>query len=521
MALKEKITQKELILHEILKHPVLCGEFIENLDKLPHEERFEYHKYQEEMLCDFNPYVEFTCGRSVGKTKSLSGLLIWALINNIFPNEYINYHVPGKNHVEPVFTSLVRMFRTNSLLKHFLPNKAGINSSELIIKLDNGSSLLCRIAGQTGTGVAVIGLHSPFIIFDEHGYYPWSTFIEAQPGLNTWVSGYRILSSGVPTGQREKNVCWHVDQENPSYTKHRVSALDNPRFNDDDLRKAKEIYGDEDSDDFIHLILGHHGRPVFSLFSRESMFLETYGIEKMSFDGVAMGDNIAEYINKLTMLSGFPSKEDIGIFGIDLGYTEPTAIFVMYMDKFGKIRFRNKISLTKVSFPIQQKIIDFLDTKYQPALIGIDKGTLGIPVVQLLMEDTQYLHKNYSDRMYPITFNANVAIGIDSNQEEIVIKAKPLAVSTLQEYVINGKIIFSSTDLETITELERMTYTKNLNGDIIYRTLTERGGKKGEDHFTAALLCAALAYHMKNDSFIINTKSKKLINPRWVIGKTQ
>jgi hypothetical protein len=137
------------------------------------------------------------------------------------------------------------------------------------------------------------------------------------------------------------------------------------------------------------------------------------------------------------------------------------------------------------------------------------------------MEDTQYLHKNYSDRMYPITFNANVAVGIDSNQEEIVIKAKPLAVSTLQEYVINGKIIFSSTDLETVTELERMTYTKNLNGDIIYRTLTERGGKKGEDHFTAALLCAALAYHMKNDSFIINTKSKKLINPRWVIGKTQ
>jgi len=36
MALKEKIKREELALYEVLKHPVFCTEFINNLDKLPH-----------------------------------------------------------------------------------------------------------------------------------------------------------------------------------------------------------------------------------------------------------------------------------------------------------------------------------------------------------------------------------------------------------------------------------------------------------------------------------------------------
>jgi len=167
MALKEKVTREELILYEIFKNPVLCGEFINNIDKLPHEESFEFSYYQKDMLCDFSSYVSICTARAVGKTLSLSTLIVWILINNIFPEDYIVYHVPGKAHVEPVFTSLIRMFRTNSLLKHFLPKRSGINRSDLIIKTLNNATLMCRIAGQTGTGVSVIGLHTPFECVDE------------------------------------------------------------------------------------------------------------------------------------------------------------------------------------------------------------------------------------------------------------------------------------------------------------------------------------------------------------------
>jgi len=68
--------------------------------------------------------------------------------------------------------------------------------------------------------------------------------------------------------------------------------------------------------------------------------------------------------------------------------------------------------------------------------------------------------------------------------------------------------------LEMVTELERMTYTKTPSGEIVYKTMTEKGGKRGEDHFTSALLCAVMAYHSVNE--LILSKSKKLINPGWL-----
>ena len=46
------------------------------------------------------------------------------------------------------------------------PNK-GINSGNYTITLINSAQLVCRIAGQSGTGANVIGLHTPIIIADE------------------------------------------------------------------------------------------------------------------------------------------------------------------------------------------------------------------------------------------------------------------------------------------------------------------------------------------------------------------
>src|SRR3990172_10649913 len=167
MAIKVKIEQEDLILYEIIKNPMLFGEFIYNLDLMSHEEPFEFDDYQKEMICDFNSYESLCCARSVGKTTVLSGLILWVMINDIYPGDYISYHVPGKNHVEPVFTRLVRTLRTNSFLKHYIDPKAGVNHSDFIIRLINNTTLMCRIAGLSGTGVSVIGLHNPFTIVDE------------------------------------------------------------------------------------------------------------------------------------------------------------------------------------------------------------------------------------------------------------------------------------------------------------------------------------------------------------------
>ena len=516
MAIVEKISFEDLMLYEILKNPVLCTEFINNLDRLPSEEVFELAYYQKDIACDFNPYVSVCCARAVGKTLMLSNLLIWLLINNIFPNDYIVFTVPNKVHLDPVFTNLIRMFRGNSLLKHFIRPKGGINSSEFTIRLDNGAVLHCRIAGQSGTGANVIGLHTPFVVLDEAGYFPQGTWVELQPILNTWTRGYRLMTSGVPTGLRENNVLYHTDMENSAFTKHRTAAYENPRFTEADEEKAIETYGGKESDDFIHLFLGLHGKPLFSLFDRAAFNIEEYPVYKLTLNGIQIKNDIGTYISKLaTFPKPTDSKKKV-LFGIDLGYTEPTAIIMLTEERDGSLKFHGRIRLEKVSYHIQEKLIDFLDTKFKPFLIGIDKGSAGIGVIQRLQESPEYAHKKYDEVVIPVDFSSQIIIGIDADGNEIKSKTKPFSVSVLQDYSNTHKIVYSSTDTEMITELERMTYTKTPTGDIVYKTLTQRGGKSGEDHFTSALLCGGMAYYLYND-YIQIRKNSRLASVNWFL----
>jgi hypothetical protein len=499
MAIKEKISQEDLALYEILKNPVLCPEFIYNLDLDPElDEPFEFSWYQKEIMADFNPRVSICTARATGKTVSQYSMLLWVLIYNIFPEDYILFTVPSKVHLEPVFTNLVRLLKTNTFLKNFIDAKSGVNSSEFKITLKNGAVLLCRIAGQSGTGANLIALHTPWIEVDEGGYFPYNAFNEMQPSLNVWTPGHREIVSGVPTGMRERNVLYTVDQENDKYTKHRVSAFDNPRITDNDIEAAKEQYGGEDSEDFVHYVLGQHGKPVFALFDRNLMKIETYPVLKLNIDGIKTED-IGEIMSRIEMFPNVTENNYGVVMGIDLGYTEPTAISIMYLDGKDRIKFHGRIKLSKVAYPIQEKIIDLLDTKFNPLLIGIDRGNAGLNVIQTLQQNTSYAHKKYNERIYPVDFSSWVSLGINQDGEENKVKLKPFFVSILQEMTNTHRIIFSTTDPEMITELERMTYTKNPNGDIVYKTLTERGGKRGEDHFTSSILCGVGAYHMTKE----------------------
>lgn len=515
MALIEKPTEEDFALYEVLRHPVLCPEFIYNMD-LDEEldDPFEFTWYQKEILCDFHDHVSVCTARATGKTVSISSKIFWALIFKVFPEDYILYAVPSKVHLEPVFTNLVRMFRSNSFLKNFIDRSSGINSSDFKITLLNQSVLLCRIAGQSGTGANLIGLHTPMILADECGYFPITAFQEMQPSLNVWTNGHLELTAGVPTGLREGNVLYNTDQENSNYTKHRVSSYDNPRFTTEQVEKAKEQYGGEDSDDFIHYVLGLHGKPVFAIFDRNLFKVESYPVLKLDIDGLR-DDSQEELLAKIKAFPALTQRNYGVVMGIDLGYTEPTAISILYLDGTDKLRFHGRIKLSKVSYPVQEKIIDILDTMFEPSIIGMDEGNAGKSVRQHLVEDSEYSRKNYKERIVNIDFSSSLIIGIDGDGNEIKSKTKPFTVSILQEYSNSHRVIYSSTDIDMISELEKMTYSKSVNGDIVYRTLTDRGGKKGEDHFTSALLCAVGAYHLTTGMPAIK-KKVILFKPGWI-----
>lgn len=514
--IKEKVTHDQLILYDILRHPVLGPEFIYNMDNDPkYDSEFEFTDYQKEILCDFNDHVSICTARAVGKTVSLVSLILWALIFKIFAGDYILYTVPSKVHLQPVWDGLLRAFRSNSFLSNFVQKNSGINSSDFSIRLLNGSQLICRIAGQSGTGANLVGLHTPFILTDEAGYFPWNAFQEMQPALNTFTRGYREVVSGVPTGMREKNVLYHTDAENEVYSKHRVSAYDNPRISEKDIQNFIEQYGGAETDDFTHYVLGKHGKPIFALFDRSLFRIENYPVYKLNIDGIKLSDSLGEMYSKIEAFPGLSERHYGIFFGIDLGYTEPTAISIFYIDDKERIRFHGRIKLTKVAYPIQERLIDMLDTRFNPFIIGIDRGNAGVSVIQSLQGNADYQHKNYSERITPIDFSSSVVIGVNADGEENKVKTKVLTVSVVQEYSNNHKLVYSSTDPEMIAELERMTYTKTPSGEVVYRTLTDRGGYKGEDHFTSALLCGVGAYYFTKE-YGVSKPRLRLMKSNWI-----
>jgi hypothetical protein len=513
MPIREKISDKEWMLYEVLRHPILFGEFYRNLDLPKGKDEWEYSPYQKEYLGDFSPYVSLCCGRAVGKTVTLTDYILWIMINNIYPEEYILYTVPNKVHLEPVFFSLIRELRNNSLLKNFIAPKSGINSSNFTITLLNSSQLVCRIAGQSGTGANVVGLHTPLILLDEAGFYPWGTWVELQPVLNEWQEGHKLWISGVPTGLRENNVLYYADEVDDQFTKHRTSAHENPRYSEEMEQRNLQQYGGADSEDYVHLVLGRHGSPTFAVFDRRLLQIEEYATWITSINGIEI-ESYSSMVNRLALIPPVP-KSDITIMGIDLGYTEPTSIMILY-EKKGVIREHARINLYKVKYPIQEKIIDYLDTKFgQPQVIGIDVGNEK-GLTQHLLADEIYLHKNYQKRLVPVSFGSWLSLGENLDGEEIKVKTKPYSVSLLQEYSNTHKIVYASTDMELITEMERMTYTKTPTGEIVYRTLTPKGGKRGDDHNTSAMLCATMAYFMLIDGRLFSKQSKPLARSRWV-----
>lgn len=513
MALVEKLTYEERCLLEVIQHPVLFAEFIQNFDE--EEDIWFLTDYQKEFMCDFNHYVSLCCARSVGKTVSLTLIILWLLINNFYDAPYIVYTVPNKVHLDPVFTNLVYLLRTNGFLKYYIDKKKGINSSTYKITLINNATLDCRIAGQTGTGENVVGMHTPHIILDESSFYPYGTWIELQPTLNTWQQGFRMIVSGVPDGRRDKSVCYYADQIAENFSKHRVSAFRNPRYTKEADEENVKKFGGRNSDDYRHLVLGEHGDPYYSVFDRSRMAIEQYPVYKLEINGLDYKEDIKRYIEDLSLIPSLNNSLFSPFIGIDLGYTDPTIILILYLDKNSKIKIHAAVTLKHTNYTIQEKVIDYIDTRFDSSVIGIDEGNIGKAVIQHLNSDASFKSKNYVNRIVPIDFGGQIEVARDLNNEPIYEKVKPFSVKVLQEYSDLHKIIYSSTYLEMIQELEKMAYTRSANGSIIYKTLNSRGGDRVQDHITSALLAGILAFYIKNELKLKENK-KSLFSARWL-----
>jgi len=509
MSIVEKVNDEELALYEVLRHPVFCCEFLRELDD---EEDWEYTQYQQEMLCDYAPRVSFCTARTVGKTTVLEDIVIRHAINQFFDS--LLFTTPNKVHIDPVFFRITRFIRFNSFLKHFIASKS-INFQTSTIKFLNGFLFEGRIAGTSGGGANVVGLHKPLVFIDEAGYYPWGTWIELSPVLNTWETGHQIIVSGVPTGVRSGNVLWYVDKIDEIFTKHNISAHQNPRYSEADDKRNIKQFGGRDSDDYRHLVLGEHGTPSHALFDRERMQIQDYLYPIVRIWRTEYRDDYGAILSRLSSLPRIPAFAEMRAIGIDIGFGggEPTVIITLYKAG-GKWKLASRIILHQIKSPIQRQVIEFVFRHYNPDFIAIDMTGGGKTFYQELKD----MSVDWGDVLVPIDFNKTVVIGYDDADKELKVRVKRLAMQQLIQD-INGHEIIMPDDEEVISELERTISIRGASGESMYRTLTPLGSLRGADHNMVALSCFSMGWYYKtSDEFGIGKKPplRMLISPRWM-----
>lgn len=446
-------------------------------------------------------------------TEALVTKIMWHAINGW--HDSVLFTVPNRSHLDPVFLGLQKRFRANKFLQWWV-DRYSVNSQQFLIKFLNNFTLTCRIAGTSGTGVNVVGLHVPIIMLDESAYYPWGTWLELQPVINDWVPGYQIIVSGVPDGRREKSVCYHCDT-NPAFNTHHVSAYQNPRFTKEAEERAIVQYGGRDSEEFKRQVLGEHGTPTYAVFDRELLRLEDYDVPVIRLYGAQLKKDSQLPYRVIINLPAIPRYAETVILGIDLGYTQPTAINALYrLD--GHWYFLFRLELHQVSYDTQEKIINRLDTKYNPAYIGMDVGAggQGKSLYHNFVNKDTYKIKDFAERMVAVEFGGTVVVGKDEEGEDLKERVKQFSVSKLQQMTNNHEICFSTRDGDLITELERITYHRTTSGNVIYKALTPGGSDRGDDHNFAALLCFVMVLFEKYDLQSLRTKRAKLFRSRWI-----
>ncbi len=498
--MKEKafLDDGDIAVLELIDDPVAFGEFIRSTDdEINSGGSWKFNNYQKLMILDDSPYVSVCTGRTTGKTVSLETKIIHNVVSNKYSKASANevvLVVQNKSQLEPVFLRLTQFFRRHPFLKNFV-DRTSINFSEHLIKLLNGATIRCRIVGSSADS-NIIGLHTPCIFVDEaqvFNYIAWNSLGQC---LTTWDDNYQMWISGVPNGMREKNILHEADQVDNRWSRHNVSRLQSPRYRRSQHKADLKQYGGEEGDDYVHLVLGQHGSPAFSVFDRKLMKIEDYDvvigmINNLSLEQV--GGKFYEILKAPDMLNIQP---DLISCSVDAGFSnEPTIITILYRQE-DLWRIFLRYELRRIKYPMQAKIIDWLDNIYGFNMITLDAGSSGLALGQMLQDLDEFKGKDYQKRLILVDFQGGVITGYDENGKEIKDRVRKFTIQTLQKWTQNDQIIvFSNKDDEMISELERVGFTRDMLGQPKYFVYSPAGGQRGDDHILASLLTWVYGYY--------------------------
>ncbi len=520
---EDRINEDEWALVQILAHPVLFREFINEDD--PNWDPLERHE-RAWSTCD-NHHIAMCCGRGVHKTTSMIEMLYYWVVNNLFiPGDPgLLVMVPNKAQKDLSFFRIRSACLTHWLIKQWaLPN--AINITDGKIEFKNGFQFLMRIAGAAGSDANVIGIHTARIWVDEAQEFPWGTWLSLRNCLKEEIEGYQLIVSGVPNGERTENVLYFADQESEDYVSFNISQTMMSFWTPERDFRAREDYHArfEDSEDYKHFVLGQHGVPAFNVFDRNRFVREDFNTEKFSYTqtmiektrrvDVTTGEE-KYHIEELIQCPNLPlniKNPRIGL-GYDVGFSpDPAVFFILYEYAAGEWRCLVRIVLERVEYPIQRQILAWLDTVYHFNFIGIDMGGPGKVQYQDLTNDlSEYQKFRYKERLFPVEFGGYMVVAIDEEGEEVKDQVKRVSVESLSRWIHEGRFHFAAKDTYLMEELERTKFTRTITGEPVYRT--------ENDHQMAAFMCAIQAYeNMYGVPVVFNREPivVKLMSAHWM-----
>lgn len=440
----------------------------------------------------------------------LEDKLVYQVVNNdiefpVTPESLLIY--PNQAQLIPFFNRLVMRFTSSPLLKWYLQNNVNKSQGTMTFPVRNPPFILhARIAGGNKE-TNVIGLHLPRIHIDEAQIFNLGAYTQLRPVENSWEPKVQWFISGVPSGLRN-SVLYQVDQKSQQFKKYRIPSHNNPYFTrEDDITRIRES-GGENSDEYQQQVLGRHGSAAFQVLSAESITREPYDffIYRYSITNKNKGETYQDALDRPKLPDGLMFI----VAALDTGLVDPTVINVIGLDNKGIWRVYVRYRLTRIDFPEQERIFNWIDDAYHFQQIGIDigPGGGGSGVMQGLILRDEYKHKRYAERIKGFNNSEGIVVGMDDNNQEIKQDAKSYAAENLVKRIEDGNIRFSEIDAEGTSELEKIAKIRSIGGIDRYFIMSDTGKGRGtNDHHFASMLVFAL---LTKDSHLVRQKKRKL-----------
>ena len=456
-------------LARIIDREQFAGHFIKNRFGSP----WVCREYQRESLRSCATRKVHRDGRDVGKTSEIEIVAAWASL--ALPNRALLVAAQCENHLFPIMERVWRRFDSLPQLSTLLVERK--RRPSYFFRFANGFVLWGRIAGPRGINFQ--GLHVDWQIVDEAQELTEPAWGELYQALNS--GGWRWVY-GVPNGLRGT---YYRMTRMPEYAQFRWPSHLNPDFTEKKRQELIKLYGGEDSEGYIHRVLGEHGSPARAAFNYDDYLLCVDPSVEFQ-DARITKQDIRKFDLEAMLPVPDPARSRLDIYmGCDLGYTRDPTELVLYADDGHSMLNFARVRMEGVDYHTQQRAIEILTNRFSFRGIGIDNGSNGMAVCHNLLA----LGERWASIVHGYDFGSRILVGYNAFDEEDRRPAKRFMTQLIEQRMRERTIVFPE-----LTERDEQyvshTYRLGPTGQIIY--------EKGNDHIVDADRCAMLRRYVEH-----------------------